>query len=474
MNMSSSAPLPEISLNGAKYNTLPTDIFKRLLQAGTEEQILQAGVEIVHQALNCDRAVVYSMQSISMYKITAEAVTPGYSQILHSTIEDPCFEARYFDKYQKGRVKAITDIYEAGMNPCYVENLAKIDVKANLIVPLIAVDDSLDGLLVMHQCSRTRQWQQTEIEFVLSMANWLMKQVSQQKAHSDLVARLESEKQIQQQIVNIAREIHGKATIDGVLQVAVEKTKEILNCDRVVVYGLQDSSMGEIVAEATAPALAPILANVIKDPCFEYGYIDKYQQGRIRAIANIHEASMSPCYVENLAKIGVKANLVAPINCDNGRIYGLLVAHQCFSVRDWQPGEIEYIKQIAFHTGLSLSKAELKQESTLVETGLSELNKIREAIDRARTKIEQIQTPIQNTNQITIEINNLNKLLEREINQLNQDSSLQTRKNTKLIQIIVKKLAVVTAKLHQSLVQVNTSSNEAQITLDRAMDNFDS
>ena len=98
MNMQSSAPLPEISLNGAKYQILPTDIFKQLLQSDTEEQILQAGVEIVHQFLKCDRVVVYSMQSISKYKITAEAVTPGYSQILHSTIEDPCFEARYFDK----------------------------------------------------------------------------------------------------------------------------------------------------------------------------------------------------------------------------------------------------------------------------------------------------------------------------------------------------------------------------------------
>ena len=153
------------------------------------------------------------------------------------------------------------------------------------------------------------------------------------------------------------------------MQQGVERGREVLNCDRVVVYGLQDGSLGEIVAEAAVPFLASILGSVIKDPCFEYRYIDRYQQGRIRAIPNIFDAGMSDCYVENLAKIGVKSNLVAPINWDNGKIYGLLVAHQCFGFKDWQPEEIEHFKQIAFHTGLSLSKSTLKEQLQNLATG---------------------------------------------------------------------------------------------------------
>lgn len=465
--------LSEISSNGSKLNSLPTDIFKKLRTSTTEEATLQAGVEIVHQTLKCDRVVVYSMQSDSMCKITAEAVTAGYGEILDLVIRDSCFEEGYKDKYQKGRVRATTDIYESGMNSCHIENLEKIDVKSNLVVPLIANDKSLYGLLVMHQCSRTRRWQQTEIEFVLSVANWITEQISQQQALAKLEERVKQDREARELIVTITREIHGAATSEAVLQLAVEKAKEILNCDRVVVYCLQDSSMGEIVAEATVPALAPILANVIKDPCFEYRYIDRYQKGRVRAISNIYEAGMSPCYIDNLAKIGVKSNLVAPINWDNGQIYGLLVAHQCFSFKDWQESEIEYFKQIAFHAGLSLSKAKFKEQSVIVETGLSELDKIKDSINLTQGKIGQMEKPIQNTSQILIEVNNLNRLLEREIEQINQNASLQTKKNTKLIHVIVRKLATVVLKLRQSLIEVNNSKNEAKTILKQAIVNLD-
>ena len=462
----------EVASNGAKFHKLPTDVFNRLSEATTEAEILQAGVKTVYQSLKCDRVVVYSMQSVSMCKITAEAVTPGYAQILNTTIEDPCFEDKYIDKYQKGRVQAITNIREAGMSLCYVENLERIDVKSNLVVPLTATDNSLYGLLVMHQCSTTRQWQQTEIEFALSIADWLMKEVSRQKAYLDLQHQITNNLHLQQLITTITTEIHGQTTVEEVLQIAVDKAKEILNCDRVVVYCLQDSSMGEIVAEAAVPALAPILASTIKDPCFEYRYIDQYQQGRIRATSNIYEAGMTSCYVDNLAKIGVKANLVAPINWDNGTIYGLLVAHQCFDFKDWQPNEIECFKQIAFHTGLSLSKAKLKQESALVERGLIELNSVKNTIDQIQTKIEQIRTPIQNTGQILVEVNNLNKLLDREVDILNKSGSPQIKKDTKLIQIIIKKLAVVSSKLRKSLVEASSNSNEAKIILSEAKKNF--
>lgn len=472
MTAQSSASLSEFSSNGSQPKNFPTNIFKKLRKLTTKAEILQAAVEIVYQSLKCDRVVVYSMQSESLCQITAEAVTPGYAQILGSTIEDPCFESRYIDKYQKGRVRAITNIQDAGMSPCYVENLAKIDVKSNLVVPLTAVDNSLYGLLVMHQCSRTRKWQQKEVEFILSVANWAMEQAARLEDSSRLQQQIDRYEQAQQLIADITKDIHGAATSEAVLQIAVEKAKTILKCDRVVVYGLQGNSMGEIVAEATIPALASILANVIKDPCFEYRYIDKYQQGRVRAIDNIYEAGMTSCYVDNLAKIGVKANLVAPINRDNGEIYGLLVAHHCFDFKNWQKQEIDYFKQIAFHTGLSLSKAKLKEQSLLVEHGLTELTQIEDSIQRTRDKVQDMEIPLQNTSRILVETNNLNKLLEREINTLERDGSLQTRRNLKLIHIIVGKLAVISSKLQESLNKVGQTKDEVNAALDKAMKGF--
>lgn len=473
MTIQPSLSLSDITADSLQLNSLFPTIFKLLRNIETEEKTLQAGVEIIYHALKCDRAVVYSLQSDSYCKIVAEAVTPGYSQILDTTIKDSCFESGYLEKYQKGRVRAITDIYKSGMKPCHIENLEKIEVKSNLVVPLIRLDKSLSGLLVMHQCSSTRQWQQSEVEFVLQVADWMMVHISQQKAHLALKKQLENKEKVQQLTTRIAQKIHSAATSNEVLHVGVNEAQKILNCDRVVIYGLQSRSMGKIIAEATISALAPILGSVIKDPCFEYRYIEQYEKGRVRATVNIFAAGMTPCYVENLAKIGVKSNLVAPVIWDNGEIYGLLVAHQCFNFKDWQPEEIEYFKQIAFHTGLSLSKANAKEQLRTVETGLNQLDLVKGSVNLAKLKMQQIKQPLRNTSQFLVEANNLNKLLEREINSINQNSSLQTRKDTKLIQIIIKKLIVITSKLTRSLSTVNISTNELDAVLDEATAHID-
>lgn len=472
MTTEPSLKLSEFSANGSQSNNLPTKILKQLRSGDTEEKIIQSIVEVVYQTLKCDRVVVYSMQSESFCKVTAEAVTPGYAQILGRVIRDVCFEEGYIEKYQKGRVRSISDINKSTMADCHLESLRQIDVKANLVVPLVNPDNSLYGLLVIHQCSKTRQWRQSEVEFVLEMAYWTTEQLSRQKAHTSLAAQLEQNDVSQKLIAGITQEIHRAITSKAVLQLGVDKAQDILNCDRVVVYCLQDQSMGEIIAEATIPSLSPILNSVIKDPCFEYRYIDQYQQGRIRSIDNIHEAGMTNCYVENLAKIGVRSNLVAPINWDNGKLYGLLVAHQCFNFKEWQPSEIEYFKEIAFHTGLSLSKAKLSEESQAIKMQFNQLESIRDFIQLAQTKIQQIRQPVQNASEILIEANNLNKLLDREINLINQNSSPQTKKDIKMMQIMVRKLALITSNLRAPLFSINNSKKEADSILEKTITNI--
>lgn len=473
MTIQPSLTLTDVTANDLSSNITLTELFKNLRQIKTETDILQAGVQIVYQTLKCDRVVVYSLQADAYCKIVAEAVTPGYTQTLGTIIKDPCFEAGYIEKYSRGRVRAISDINQSDINPCHVETLTKIDVKSNLVVPIVRQDNSLYGLLVMHQCSRIRQWQQPEVEFVLQISSWLIEQLAHHQSYSALTQQVVNAQQARQLINAATKKIHQASSSQEVLQQGALQAQEIINCDRVVVYGLQNQNMGEIVAEATTTALASILGNVIKDPCFEYRYIDQYQNGRIRSIPNIFEAGMTDCYVENLAKIGVKSNLVAPINWDNGKIYGLLVAHQCFDFKDWQPDEIENFQEIALHTGLSLSKAAIKEQSHTLEIGLHQLNHIKDTVTLAKSKIEQIKQPMHHTGKILVEANNLNKLLEREINQINQNASAQTKKDTKLIQIIARKLIAITSKLRSSLGTVNTSGDEAQLFLDEAIEHID-
>jgi methyl-accepting chemotaxis protein PixJ len=451
MTLEPSISLTEIVRNTQQQKELISEIFNKIRPSENQEDIFKTAAEIIHKTLQCDRIVIYSLQDQSQGKIIAEAVTPGFAQIINTVIKDSCFETRYADKYQKGRVRAISDIHQAGLESCHVEELVKIDVKANLVVPLIdSGNQSLYGLLVAHHCSQVYQWQQSEINLMLQVADWMMEQINNQQKYQQLEEKLYRFSQWQKSLTATTKNIHAGLTTSETLQTTVEKAKDFLNCDRVIIYGLNNHNSGKIVAESTVSALAPILGSIIQDPCFKYRYIDKYQQGRVRAITNIYEAGMSRCYIENLEKIGVKSNLVVPINWDNGEIYGLLVAHQCFAFREWQSQEIEWLKQVGIQTGLSLSKAKLREQLEAIHAGFLQLETARDTITITKSEIKGIQQILKNAWQVMLEMNNLNKLLEREINTINQTGSMQTKKETKLIQIIIKKLSVNTVKLRTS------------------------
>lgn len=59
MTIQPSLSLAEIAPKSLQTNKTFTTIFQKLRRLETAEDTLQAGVEILYQALKCDRAVVY-------------------------------------------------------------------------------------------------------------------------------------------------------------------------------------------------------------------------------------------------------------------------------------------------------------------------------------------------------------------------------------------------------------------------------
>ncbi|WP_019506808.1 GAF domain-containing protein [Pleurocapsa sp. PCC 7319] len=446
-----------------------TNVIQTIRGKTTEREILQLCVAQVYEVLKCDRVVVYSLLSESQGKIIAEALTPGFSPTIDSIIKDPCFEARYVDLYQKGRVRVIDNIYEAGMSPCYVENLEKIEVKANLVVPLNYTDNSLFGLLVTHQCSAFRQWELAEVNFAIQIAGWAMEQISYLKKYARLQTQLDQTVEWQNSLQKITHDIHRVNNCDDVLQVTVDRVREILQCDRTVIYGLYDKIVGKIVAESTLPSLKPIKERIIKDPCFEYRFIDKYRQGRTRAINNIYQADLTTCYVENLEKISVKSNLVVPINWQNGELFGLLVAHECFEFRKWQDQESNWLQKVGVQTGLALSRSRLEAELSNLKSSKNSLKAAREIIKFTKIKTQKIGESLQNFNQVLSEVNNLNRILNKEVALIAQSDFKPEKKEIKVMQILAKKMTVNVVKLKKYLDLYQTHVNHMKDILDEAV-----
>ena len=378
--------------NEAKLTEYFTDATRYIRESLQQEDILEISVEEVRRVLECDRVVVYSMNSDNHGKIVAESVAPGWTRAQGRVIKDPCFEAKYLDKYRNGRVRAWSNIYEANMTPCYIEQLEQLEVKANLVTPIIN-EDKLFGLLVAHQCSDFRQWQQPEIRWVTQIATQIGFALDNAKLLAEakhLKQQVRDESKWTEYFTNATQHIRESLKTKDILKTSVKEVRRILECDRVIVYSMNADERGEIVAESVAPGWTRAKGKVIKDPCFEAKYLDKYRNGRVRAWGNIYEAGMTKCYIEQLEQLEVKANLVTPI-INEGKLSGLLVAHQCSDTREWQQAEIRWIAQVATQVGFALNNAKLLeklQEST--QTNSQVLDRQREQTEALKDRVVEI------------------------------------------------------------------------------------
>nr|ADN14098.1 methyl-accepting chemotaxis sensory transducer [Gloeothece verrucosa PCC 7822] len=337
----------------AEQAQLFTDITLCLRESLREEDILKMTVEQVRSALTTDRVIVYSFDADWYGTVVAESVVPGFPKALWAKIKDPCFAENYVESYQKGRVSATNNIYEAGLTQCHLQQLEPFAVKANLVAPILK-DDQLFGLLIAHECSGPRNWQQLEIDLVAQVAT----QVGFALDHARLIQRVDATATQNQLFTELTLRLRETLREEDILLTTVEEMRLALRTDRVIVYSFDADWYGTVVAESVVPGFPKALWAKIKDPCFAENYVESYQRGRVSATNNIYQAGLTECHLQQLEPFAVKANLVAPILKDD-QLFGLLIAHQCSGPRNWQHSEIDLFAQIAIQVGFALDHARL-------------------------------------------------------------------------------------------------------------------
>ncbi|MEH2301649.1 MAG: GAF domain-containing protein [Nostoc sp.] len=331
------------------------EITRSIRQSLNEEDVIKTTVEEVRKILSTDRVLVYSFNANWSGVIIAESVVPAYPKVLRSEIRDPCFGQGYVEKYQSGRVVATNNIYEADLADCHISLLESFAVKANLVAPIIK-DEQLFGLLIAHQCSRPRDWQQPEIDLFAQIAM----QVGFALDHARLLQRVNAEGVQSQLLADTIGSIRQSLNEEDALKTTVQEVRKVLSTDRVMVYSFNPDWSGTVIAESVVLTYPKVLQSEIQDPCFDEGYVKQYQSGRVLAINNIYEVGLADCHISLLESFGVKANLVAPIIKDE-QLFGLLIAHHCSRPRDWQQSEIDLFAQIAIQVGFALDHARLLQ-----------------------------------------------------------------------------------------------------------------
>jgi two-component system, sensor histidine kinase and response regulator len=194
----------------------------------------------------------------------------------------------------------------------------------------------------------------------------------------------ESEREVvlQQQVAQanllnyIITQIYQTLDLPVILQAAVDRVQTFLHADRLIVYQFDFTKIdgkvsnrdfddytgvGRVAYESLGnEQLQSVLDVTERQDCFEDRRIwHEYRNGMTKTIDRVDlEYAQNQCMLDLMARSQIKSKLVVPIVVKT-ELWGLLIAHQCQSFRQWQTSESQFLQQVAEHLALAIDRSEL-------------------------------------------------------------------------------------------------------------------
>ncbi len=165
-------PQANSQINHQDYHHSVKRIADRLAKIIERDTLVAQSITRLRNYLQVDRVVLYYFYSQWRGQVTLESLSTEEFSILGSTGADDCFNAEYAELYLAGRVRAMANIEVEPLHPCHQEFLRGMQVKANLVVPVLT-NKGLWGLLVAHHCRSTHFWTKDEIILMQEIAKTL-------------------------------------------------------------------------------------------------------------------------------------------------------------------------------------------------------------------------------------------------------------------------------------------------------------
>lgn len=176
--------------------------------------------------------------------------------------------------------------------------------------------------------------------------------------------RKQFEIQLQQQAEHdrvlgaIASRIRQSLNLEEIICTTVAEVRQLLKADRVYIRRFDANQDAVVVAESVVPNSTLNQTQTKIESTWLQELRAGCQQGNVQVINDINQPGLPPNLVKLLTKFQIKSMLVVPIFQD-GYLWGLLAAHQCFQVRQWQQTEIDLLEQLATQVVIAIQQAQL-------------------------------------------------------------------------------------------------------------------
>jgi methyl-accepting chemotaxis protein PixJ len=327
-----------------------TELYAEISRARTTNDLLSPLSKVLVEAreiLKADRVVVYRFMADNRGYIAGESYGSGGSSALAEQVNDPCIPDQLLAAYAQGRVIANDNVADANYHPDHKRLLTRLNIKSNLIVPIVQ-NGNLLGLLVAHHCQQIHAWQEWESIYLTKFAEQIGISLSgfTISERGQLEAARQRDKAVKEQLLSGISRAQTTGEMATPLGYILEEARAKLAADRMVVYRFFPDLSGHIAGEAVLSGFVGALADRIEDACIPKELMEAYAQGRTVATDDVMGTTYHPDHKQLFTKLQIKSNLVVPILQGNN-LLGLLVAHHCANIHPWEEWETEYLTEFA-------------------------------------------------------------------------------------------------------------------------------
>ncbi len=397
--------LPEIDAQKAlivqmqqqvQLSNLLNDINNEIRSTLDIEQILTSACRLLGQVLECSRVSILVKESNTEKTLVTRGEYNAGDYPIQLGMKVPITDNPHLTAVVcQQESLALTKFLDfPGLNEQTRKIAETLEIKSMLTVAT-RYQGEVNGIIGLHQCDREREWTDWERQLLEGVASQLAIAINQAKLYSKTRCQVERESLLRL----IGNQIRSTLDLGTILQTAVREVRQLLQCDRVIIYQFEDNWQGKVVVEDMIVPWPSILGDMGADKCFRGDYADLYQQGRVKAINDIFNAGLEPCHVDFLDSLQVKANLIVPIVTSRseenslptagssnlkfpGKLWGLLIAHECGDTRSWEQQETELLSQLADQMAIAIQQAELYSQ-------------VREAGVKSQAQTQQLQAALQ-------------------------------------------------------------------------------
>ncbi len=403
---------PEILLLQTEGEKLVAAIALRIRQSLELDVILNQTVREVRQFLQTDRVMIYRFEPDWSGLIVVESVVSPWKAVLGSKIKDHCFSKNYVEQYRQGRIQVVDNVHTANLTPCHLDLLANFEVKANLVVPIIA-DEKLWGLLIAQHCKSPRHWNTSEVKLLEQLAT----QVGIAVQQAELYEQVQSlnaylERKVQKRTAKLQRSFQFEALIRSI----TEKVRDSI--DETQILHTVTQEIGQVFHIERCKIELYNQERTIGTIAYEYSATSLICQGQTRHVADFPELyqqllqKQTLQFAERIPELSPRKTLVTRLVCpifdDRGILGNLWLLRPKEEIFD--EFEVRLVEQVANQCAIAIRQARLYEQAQVQVKELEKLNALKD--DFLRTISHELRTPMSS---IQLASETLEILLKKEI-----------------------------------------------------------